>query len=123
HRREDRHIAPAERRAVEPVAAVELALEPAIHRRNLLAGAGDERVRERTGRAFEDADLVKRPVDRLVVRVADLLDHSDARALRRPSRRGPICVAILRCSVAPLLGVALLRLRCSLPSRLVSLAT
>src|SRR6266481_9883063 len=43
---------------------------------------------------------------------------------------GPICVAILRCSVAPLLGVALLRLRClssldegSLLSRLVSLAT
>src|SRR5207244_5176835 len=36
---------------------------------------------------------------------------------------GPICVAILRCSVAPLLGVAPLRLRCSLPSRLVWLAT
>src|SRR5437899_8236763 len=43
---------------------------------------------------------------------------------------GAICVAILRCSGAPLLGVALLRLRClssldegSLPSRLVSLAT
>src|SRR5206468_11772308 len=45
----------------------------------------------------------------------------------RPQQRTlgtrPICVAILRCSVAPLLGVALLRLRCSLPSRLVSLAT
>src|SRR5437868_1378730 len=35
---------------------------------------------------------------------------------------GSICVAILRCSVAPLLGVAPLRLRCSLLSRVGSLA-
>ena len=51
-------------------------------------------------------------------------------ARARKAGTGPICFAILRCSVAPLLGVALLRLRClssldegSLPSRLVSLAT
>src|SRR6266436_10105055 len=41
----------------------------------------------------------------------------------RSAVSGPICVAILRCSVAALLGVALLRLRCSLLSRRVWLAT
>src|SRR5438552_2540075 len=51
-------------------------------------------------------------------------------ARARKAGTGLICFAILRCSVAPLLGVALLRLRClssldegSLPSRLVWLAT
>ena len=52
-----------------------------MHAGDLLAGPGRQAVGGLTGCPPEVTDLGQRPVDRLVVRVAELLDHAHAGAL------------------------------------------
>ena len=78
-----RRVAAPEARAVHELAAFELALEAPPDAPQLLAGA-----RRHLGRllglgALEVVQLHQPPVDRLELRVAHLLEHADARAIRR----------------------------------------
>src|SRR5262245_26342364 len=76
-------VAPAEGRAVEPLPVSELPVEVRVHARNLLAPAREELRRKLTRRALEDVDLHGGPRDRLVIGVAEFLEHAHARPLRR----------------------------------------
>src|SRR5579875_3535167 len=92
-------IAPAEGLAVEPRPPGELALEPRVRAAHLLGGAREQPRGKLARRALEDADLVDGPVDRLVVGVAELLDHAHACTRGRPAREqrrlGPAILDVL----------------------------
>src|SRR5262249_12882816 len=83
----DRDVAPAEGRAVEPDTVAEVALEPAVRARDLARAAGEQPFRLVPGRSPEHPDLHRGPDDRLVVRVAQVLDHTYAGALGRGRRQ------------------------------------
>ena len=99
HVRYDREVAPTERVDVEERARPQLLLEPGVDAGRLLGGAAEKPLGETTLRALEDVDLEAGPVDRLVVGVADVLEHAHPRALRgrlrQQRRRRPAVLDVL----------------------------
>ena len=70
--------------AVEERPVAELAVEVGVDAGDLLGGARQQLVGGLAGGALKDAHLEHRPVDGLVVGVAELLEHAHAGARRAP---------------------------------------